>query len=410
MQTYTPYLEWIKTQQNRFQNHVKKWSKINSYSTYLPGLAELTRALKEDFACLGGDVQLIPLPPRQIVDDLGNIANDQLGSAILFKKRPLAPLQIFLAGHMDTVFPPTSPFQNVEEISPAVWQGPGVTDMKGGLAIMLIALEALERAPFAEKIGWEILINPDEEIGSPGSGSLFEAAAQRNHLGMIFEPSFPDGAFVSERKGSANYTAIVRGKAAHAGRDFTQGRSAIYALAELIHKIEAMQLADPDLIINIGRIEGGGPTNIVPDLAIAKINVRSSKEEAMQNSLIELKKIAALVQCREGIRIHLVSETIRFPKPFNHQVQQLFSHYADCAKQLNVPFSLRATGGVCDGNILAHAGLPVLDSLGAIGGNLHTHQEYLLLPSLVERGQLAALFLLKLASGEIALTQELFRV
>lgn len=410
MQTYASYLEWIKIQTKRLQDYVKKWSEINSYSTSLPGLAALSKALKEDFACLGGDLQVIPLPPRQIVDNRGNIVPNPLGSALSFKKRPQAPIQIFLAGHMDTVFPPESPFQNVEEISPTVWQGPGVTDMKGGLAIMLIALEALERAPFAEKIGWEILINPDEEIGSPGSGSLFEAAAQRHHLGLIFEPSFPDGAFVSERKGSANYTAVVRGKAAHAGRDFAQGRSAIYASAELIHQIEVIQLANPDLIINVGRIEGGGPTNIVPDLAIVQINMRSTKDEAIQNSLIELQKIAALVQGREGIHVHLISDTLRFPKPFTHPVQKLFSHYADCAKQLNMPFSHRTTGGVCDGNILAHAGLPVVDSLGAIGGNLHTHQEYLFLPSLVERGQLTALFLLKLASGEIPLSKEFFRV
>lgn len=165
MQTYASYLEWIKIQTQRLQDYVKKWSEINSYSTSLPGLAALSKALKEDFACLEGDLQVIPLPPRQIVDNRGNIAHNPLGSALSFKKRPQAPIQIFLAGHMDTVFPPESPFQNVEEISPTVWQGPGVADMKGGLAIMLIALEALERAPFAEKIGWEILINPDEEIG-----------------------------------------------------------------------------------------------------------------------------------------------------------------------------------------------------------------------------------------------------
>src|SRR6185503_18576279 len=99
----------------------------------------------------------------------------------------------------------------------------------GGIVVMLTALRALERSPFAEKIGWEVLLNPDEEIGSPNSSALLVEAARRNHLGLIFEPAMSDGSLVGSRKGSGTFTATIKGRAAHAGRDFANGRSAILA-------------------------------------------------------------------------------------------------------------------------------------------------------------------------------------
>ena len=110
--------------------------------------------------------------------------------------------------------------------------------MLGGLVILLKALEALESSPLAAGLGWEILLNPDEELGSPGSLPLLREAAGRNHLGFLFEPCLPDGSLVSIRKGSGNFTAVVLGRAAHAGRDFHAGRSATVALAELITKLD----------------------------------------------------------------------------------------------------------------------------------------------------------------------------
>ncbi len=286
MQPYATDLKWIEKQYSRLLDYVRRWSSINSFSGIMAGLSSLSQILKHDFSLLEGTLQSFSLPPRQIVDGKGVIIETPLGQAISFKKRA-DTIQILLTGHMDTVFSPSSYFQAIEEIDSNTWQGPGVTDMKGGLAIMLIALEALERSSHANKIGWEVLINPDEELGSPGSAFLFEAAAKRNQIGMVFEPAFPDGAFVSERKGSASYTVIIHGKAAHVGRDYSKGRNAIYALAELIKEIENEQLLDADSIINVGHIEGGGPINIVPNLAIARINFRSSKPEIIKKAWMQ---------------------------------------------------------------------------------------------------------------------------
>lgn len=396
-------LEWIEKQQHRMLDYIKKWCEINSYSQNITGLSILSQSLIQDFSHLAGQSQIISLFPRKVVNPQGTLIEAPLGQSLSFKKRPEAPIQVLLAGHMDTVFPSSCSFQTIEKLDDKTWRGPGIIDMKAGLAIMLIALEALERSPYANQIGWEILINPDEELGSPGSAHLFEAAARRNHIGMIFEPAFPDGAFVSKRKGSASYTLVLHGQAAHVGRDYSQGRSAIYALAEYIHRLEEIQKQNPEIILNVGAIEGGGAINVVPDLAIAKINVRSSQDETIENCLKILQELAFQIEKREGIKSEIVAQAIRFPKHFTVQLQRLFKMYEECAKSLDIPFAWRETGGACDGNLLAKAGLPTIDSLGAVGGKMHTFEEYLNLSSLTERAKLSALFLLKLAAGEFKL-------
>jgi glutamate carboxypeptidase len=271
--------------------------------------------------------------------------------------------------------------------------------MKGGLAILLTTLEALERSPYAQKIGWEVLLTPDEEIGSPCSAKLYESAATRHQCALIFEPGFPDGAFVSERKGSATFSVAVHGKAAHVGRDFAHGRSAVLAIARLIQKLDALQ-REEDLIFNIADLQGSGPVNIVPPLASCKVNFRSSNAARLLE-VGELLKQFALESQEDGITIEVMKDSFRAPKPFDEGTGKLFEAYAQCASQLQMPFQTRATGGVCDGNILAGAGLPTLDTAGAVGGALHTQEEYLICSSLVERAKLATLFLMMLGNGEI---------
>ncbi|CUI17153.1 putative carboxypeptidase G2 [Candidatus Protochlamydia naegleriophila] len=406
IQAFIPYLKWIDSQASYLHHLVRAWSNINTFSYNTEGLATLLSTLKRDFLGLEGNMHLISLPPRQIIGAKGELREQMLGQALRIKKRPHAPIQILLAGHMDTVYPPSSPFQIVREKDHQTWIGPGVTDMKGGLAILLVTLAALERSPYADQIGWEVLINPDEEIGSPGSAYLFEEAARRNHIGLIFEPSFPDGAFVSSRKGSATYSITVKGRSAHVGRNFSEGRHAIYALSQFIQKVELLNKPDEGVIVNVGYVEGGGPVNIVPDFAACRLNMRTSNADDILFLQRTLQDIASLCQQKEGIQLSIINETERMPKPLTQNLQVLFELYADCAHDLHIPFQLRETGGVCDGNITSGAGLPTMDSIGAVGGCIHTHEEYLFLPSLVERTKLASLFLFKLATKELIIQRE----
>lgn len=408
MPTYTPYLDWIDTQYDVLLQRIKKWVACNSFSYNLEGLSQLLHLLQQDFACLQGTCEQLALPPFKKLTLQGTVESQHLGQALRIRKRPEAPLQVLLGGHYDTVYPSNSSFQNIMEEQRGIWKGPGVTDMKGGLAILLTTLEALERSPFASQIGWEVLINPDEEIGSPGSTALYQAAAPHHHVGLIFEPAFPDGACVNQRKGSANYALVVKGRSAHVGRDFAQGRSAVFALARVIHALEKFN-DDPDLCLNVSEIASQGPLNIVPALATCRINIRSSHVHAMEKFFTQLQQLTQ--QCSsEGISMEILQESFRPPKLFDSKTKSVFEAYAQCAHELHIPFQLRETGGVCDGNTLAYAGLPTLDTAGAIGGALHTHDEYLILSSLIERAKLAALFLFKFASQEVHLSEEVSRV
>jgi len=269
------------------------------------------------------------------------------------------------------------------------------------LVVMLTALAALERSDLTNQIGWEMLINPDEEIGSPGSAPLFAQAARRNHLGLVFEPALPDGNLVSSRKGSWSAALVVRGKSAHVGRDITAGRNAIHALAAAITAIANLQDLPRGIIVNVGKIEGGGPTNVVPDLAICRFNVRTDAIADYQMVADRLQQIVENLTA-DGISAELHWTSACPPKPMDDATARLFDAVADCGKDLGLNLSCRPTGGVCDGNRLAAAGLPTIDTMGVRGGDLHSSSEYVLLDSLVERASLSAMLLLKIAGGEIA--------
>lgn len=394
------HLEWINDQNQKMIDKLIAWTNINSYSDNISGLTQMLAVLEADFLSLNGTTERIPLEGRTIVTSSGELIIHPQGEALRIIKRPKAPIQVFLSGHMDTVYSPKNPFQLSSQIDANVLRGPGVADMKGGLLIMLTALQAFERHPDASKIGWEVLINPDEETGSTGSGFLFSEAAKRHQMGLIFEPSFADGALVSSRKGSFNFCVIVKGKSAHAGRDFDKGRNAILALANYISK--ACQLIDIDkgISINPGYISGGGPVNIVPDFAFCRLNARVIQSTDYEQLQKELKNLIYINNI-EGLELSLHIETKRGPKIFDEKSQHLFEMINKCAIEEGYTLTHRPSGGVCDGNILAEEGLPVIDTMGAIGGDIHTPNEYIFIDSLVQRSRLTALFLIKLATGEL---------
>ena len=168
MNQFLPFLNWIENQADSQRLMIKAWAEINTFSTNVNGILQMTTRLLDDFKQLDGQQTLIDLPSWTTFER-GQPLEKNLGPLLRIIKRPSAPIQVLLGGHMDTVFSPSSPFQSITERGKDSWVGPGLTDMKGGLGIMLIALAAFERAPISKNVGWEILINPDEEIGSPGS-------------------------------------------------------------------------------------------------------------------------------------------------------------------------------------------------------------------------------------------------
>jgi glutamate carboxypeptidase len=399
MASSAPILAWIDSQGPRMRRLVTEWANINSGSHNVAGLATMCRNLRDAWSPLGGEMTEIALDDEQTIDSSGKILRTPLGKALLIRKHPNAPLRVFLCIHMDTVYPADGEFQTCDLLDANTLRGPGVTDAKGGLAIMLIAVEAIERSPWAEKIGWEVLINPDEEIGSPGSSPLFEHAARRNHLGLLFEPAIGEADLVSERGGSGSFTVVTHGRSAHAGRDPQAGRNAIHAMAEMI--VNLNRLTSEAITINVGKVEGGGPVNVVPDLAICRFNVRVRTPEQQRSVASDIERIVGEIGNRDGLRVELHGGFHRPPKPLDDPTKRLLEATIACGKELGLTLGHRRSGGVSDGNQLAAAGLPNIDSLGPRGGRIHSFDEFLLLDSLTERAKLTALLLMRLASGEI---------
>lgn len=394
------YLKWVSSEKERMIAGLTAWANINSGTGNLKGLATMLATLKEAFQKLGPKIQEIELQPYACFDDKGTLIQQALGKALYLTKREEAPIQVFLGGHMDTVFPANSPFQTAERIDADILKGPGVTDMKGGLMILLKALEVLEMSPFAKNIGWHVVINSDEEIGSPGSAPLLSKVAKKCRLGMIFEPCMASGALVNARKGSLNFTVLAKGKSAHAGRDFHLGKNAISALSHFILQAEQMTDLVRGITVNVGKITGGGALNIVPDLAVCGINVRVEHPQDLAKVKEQFQTIADRLNAEKGFSLLLHINSERPPKPFEEKHQALFHAFAGCAADLGRELMFQSSGGVTDGNLLFAAGLPTIDSLGALGGEIHTFDEFILLDSLVTKTELAALFLLKLAKGD----------
>ena len=403
MKNYKEIMLWINHQKTKMIKLTEEWSSINSGSDNIEGLNKMLKLLILPFSTLEGSLTTVPLPPKQVIDSEGNIINSFSGSALLITKRPQAPIQVLLGGHMDTVYPVSSPFQRVTIMDNTTMKGPGVADMKGGLVILLTTLQALEQYKYKDKIGWQVLITPDEEIGSMSSRCLHIECAKKHHFGMIFEPTFSDGAHASSRKGSINFSLISKGKSTHAGRDFHLGKNAIIPLMRVLLKINSLNTVESKTTINIGKIQGGNSANIVPDLAISTCNLRGENLEDLEKSKEAIQNIIDLENDRENSNIGYFLLSEREPKPFDKKQNLLFSLFKESAIELNSPFEWRPTGGVCDGNIWANAGLPTIDTLGPVGSGIHTFEETIHLDSLRVHTQLCASLLMKLAAGELSL-------
>lgn len=410
MEHYLPYLHWIDHQRQAMKDLVVSWSNINTHPINYQGLQEQMKALKASFKVLEGDIHEVDLPPYTVVDDLGNKTRVSLGKALNIVKRPLAPIKILLAGHMDTVYTKDSTFQRVTDIDDLKLLGPGVCDMKGGLVVLLTALQALEKSPYASQIGWEVIINPDEEIGSPGSHELYRQAAARNHLGLLFEPSHMDGSIVSSRAGSMKLSIVVKGKSAHAGRDYAKGRSSIFALAPLIVELEQLNTLKPNgdelgnfdeqVIVNCGEVRSGSGYNVVPDLALLRVNVRASQPEKLQEVKEKIAQAVTKHSTRDGIWMELHEDGINPPKVLDAGTKQIIEWLGNSAKDLGFTLTQKPSRGACDGSYLAACGLSCVDSLGVIGGNIHTHNEFMLIDSLPARAKLTALLMMRLGTGD----------
>jgi len=387
---------------------------IPTGGVYTPGLDEYRGILLERIVKLGAAVEL--KPGKHKPEWLYGVDPGEPVPPIAVCRRPTRTIpRILIACHIDTVFDPRGHFRELA-VAPdgRTATGPGVVDMKGGILIALNALEALAQA--GVDVSWTLLLNSDEETGSYQSEHILQHEAREHDLGICTEPALAGGELAIERMGSGQFQIETIGRAAHVGRAFTEGISAVTALAETL--VQVAQIADPanGRIVSVGPIEGGDATNAVPDRARAWGNARYPTKEigdelgaaldALQRNLPPGPAEAAHLgedpdETEHPLpRVNVRRSFNRPAKPLTPEVESLAQRARAAAESLGQRLPFAKTGGVCDGNILQAAGLPTVDTLGVRGGGLHTPKEWIEIPSLVERSQLMAVLLSRLAGGD----------
>ncbi len=378
---------------------VEAWAAINSGTRNLEGLATIAGLLGDAFASLPGKIALIePIPVDSVGAD-GVVSSIEHGRHLHLVVRPDAPVRMLFTGHMDTVYPVDHPFQALRWQDDGHLNGPGVADMKGGLAVMLAALTAVEASPLATQIGYDVVINSDEETGSFSSAPLLARAAHGKIAALTYEPALADGTLAGARGGTGNFSIIVHGRSAHAGRNPEDGRNAIVAAADIAVRLSKVR--GPRLAVNPARIEGGGPNNVVPDLAILRINFRPATLDEITRAQSHIDSAVAMVAAEHDVRIEIHGSFNRPPKPIDDGAARLFDLVKASGGDLGLDIAWKATGGVCDGNNIAAAGVPVVDTMGVRGGAIHSADEFVIPESLAERAALSAVTILRIAEGRL---------
>jgi glutamate carboxypeptidase len=378
------------------------WCAVNSGSRNLEGL-EATRGLLSG-AIAGGlpgaALEEVALGSTVEVAADGREREVANAPALLATMRPEAPVQVVLTGHYDTVFPAGSAFQSVGTRADGALHGPGIADMKGGISVMLAALEAFEGFAGRERVGWRLLLSPDEEVGSLASGPVLARIGRLGHVGMTYEPALADGTLAAGRKGSGNFHVKVTGRSAHAGRAFDEGRNAITAAARIAGALDGLNGGRDGVTVNVARIDGGAALNVVPDVAVVRFNVRFPDAEAARWLEGEVERACGCGR-GEGLAVKMFGGVTRAAKPFNGAQAALFGAVCEVGAALGQEIAWKPSGGVCEGNNLFAVGLPNVDTLGVRGGDIHSEDEFAWPESFVERAQLSALMLMKMASGEV---------
>lgn len=383
------------------QRRTCEWAKQNTGSWNRAGLEAFAPVLGDAFSELEADVRLDTAPAFSAVNKLGELEETLTGPIVRINARADAPLQIVMSGHYDTVFPPGT-FTEITELGDGRLNGPGLADMKGGLCVMLEALKAFEAGALKDRLGYQIVISPDEEIGNFASApAITEAARSGALIGMTYEPAMETGAMSGGRKGSSVFDIVLHGNSAHAGRAKEDGRSAIEAAAEVVVALEALNGQFEGVTMNVGCIEGGGPVNIVPNLAIVRFGARAPDREAAEWTTRAVETIFQKAIGRNGISGHLHGGFYRPPKPRNAAQQALFDVVHETGQALGLDLEFVDTGGVCEGNNIFAAGVPNVDTLGVRGGRIHSSDEFVVTDSFAERACLSALLLNRLADGRI---------
>ena len=380
-------------------DQVLGWAAVNSGSRNLAGLETMAGLLADAFSALPGVLRLEQPAKVETVDSAGRTVKSEHGRHLHLSVRPTAPLQLLFTGHMDTVFGPTTRSRKRAGWRTKSWR-PRCRRHEGRDRGHAGRAQGGRRSPLGDRLGYEVVINSDEEVGSLASAALLEQSAKGKRAGLTYEPAaLPDGTLAGARPGSGNFGMVVHGRSAHAGRNPEDGRNALLAAADLALRLAALRREG--LTVNPSRIEGGSPSNVVPDLAVLRVNLRPRTPELEADTKRAIDAIIAAVAAEHDVTIEARGEFGRPPKPLTREAEALFGLVKRAGADLGQAIDWKPSGGVCDGNNIAACGVPVVDTMGVRGGKIHSMEEFLIVESLSERAALSALTILRLI-GEAA--------
>ena len=361
---------------------LRRWVECESPSYDAAAVGRMARLAADEISGLGGVVEILP-------------GSQGFGDCVRarFARAGAPEGGILLMGHLDTVHPLGTLDEMPWREEGGLCHGPGILDMKGGIIIALAALAALQRADLTPPLPITILLNSDEEVGSPSTRSLVEAEAARHRFVLIPEPARRHGGVVVGRHAVARYKLVTRGRPAHAGLRLNEGRSAIQEMAHQIIAID--RLSEPDCTFSTGVVRGGQWVNCVARECEAELLSVSTSETALARGRRILEDLRPTAS---GTEIELVPGAVR---PFWHASpsdRALHETARRLAQELGFDLPGEVSGGGSDGNFTGAMGIPTLDGLGPRGDFLHTRDEYIVVESLAERGRLLAGLLMTLGA------------
>jgi glutamate carboxypeptidase len=290
---------------------------------------------------------------------------------------------------MDTVFPLGTLFKLPCREAEGKLFGPGVLDMKAGIVISLAAIEELQKNGSLNRL-ITLLCTSDEEVGSLTSRTLIEDLARNSELVLVMESALPDGSLKTWRKGVGEFQVNVRGRAAHAGGAHEDGRNAIEEMAHQVLAIQKMTDYEKGTTLNVGVLHGGTVSNVVPEEAVAQVDVRVMQPGEWERIEAEMHALRPVL---DGTSLKITGSLNRPPMPFDETMKATFEKAKSIAAGVGIELKAGGTGGGSDANFVAPLGIPVLDGLGAIGAGYHSEREFIFMDCLQERVRLLAALL-----------------
>ncbi|MBV8047679.1 MAG: M20 family metallopeptidase [Paludibacterium sp.] len=366
----------------RYIEELRQLVNTDSGTATLSGVAKMAEMMRQKYRDMGWHAEMV---------DLG----DDVGPGVWATNKPDAEqFDVLLFGHMDTVFPEGTAAARPFTVEGNIARGPGVADMKSGLLSIVYALRALDQATL-DRLAIGVVMNASEEVASDRARDWIADCSQKSRCVLVFEGARADGSLVKARKGISSIQIDFKGVAAHAGNDPQKGRSAVVEMAHWIQALAGLNDYAAGTTVNVGTVNGGTASNVVPDHASMMVDVRfwkTSEAEKIEQALATLQSKTFT----PDITVTVTRLAFKPAMEVSGDTKGLMTTVEEIGAAMHLPIRWSAVGGGSDANISASLGIPTLDGLGPIGANYHGEAEYMQLDSVMPRIQLAVQLLQRL--------------